>query len=334
MNFIIIASFIYRFLKNKEFFVWTEEQKNVMNNLKLTLTTASTLKFLNYFFLIDKIILIINFSLKKWNVILSQINFETNKNLSFRYESDLWTMFESKYNIIKWECCELLKTLKKVRFWLYEVRFIIEIDVNTLIVQLNHFAVDLSEILMIRWLTWICLFNFDIRHVLGKRYIATNEFFRRSRELSNNIDEIYEKNIDDFINDQFNCVRICLIRVNKNNDEQSLKNEYSEKFQKIAHYLITLARSNHLNRKKFRKFKNWVLQFLVRNRYLFKRVNKNILLRKVIDKVKNQTIILKQLHDESEDRGRKEIYRYITNKYWWWNLYRNCKKYVVNYELC
>ena len=46
------------------------------------------------------------------------------------------------------------------------------------------------------------------------------------------------------------------MRINKNDDEQFLKNEYSKKSQKIIHYLITLTRFNHLNRKKFRKFKD------------------------------------------------------------------------------
>ena len=113
-----------------------------------------------------------------------------------------------------------------------------------------------------------------------------------------------------------------------------MKNEYSEKFQRIIYYLITLTRSSHLNRKEFRKFKNWVLQFLVRDRHLFRRVNKNVLLRKVIDKAENQAIILKQLYDKNEHRGREEIYRRVTNKYWWRNLYRNCKKHVVNCESC
>ena len=146
---------------------------------------------------------------------------------------------------------------------------------------------------MIRWLAWIRLFNFNVRHVLDKRHIATYELFRKSYEFSNDIDEVHEKNIDDFFNDQFNCVRVCSMRVNKNDDKQPLKNEYFEEFQRISHYLITLTRSSHLNRKKFRKFKNWVLQFFVRDRHLFKRVNKNVLLRKIIDKTENQVIILK-----------------------------------------
>ena len=100
------------------------------------------------------------------------------------------------------------------------------------------------------------MFNFNVRHVFDKRHIAADELFRKSRELLNNIDEVYKKNIDDFIDDRFNCEQICSVRVNQNDDEKSLKNEYFEKSQRIAHYLIMLARFNHLNRKKFRKFKN------------------------------------------------------------------------------
>ena len=174
-----------------------------------------------------------------------------------------------------------------VRFWLYEVRFIIEIDVNILITQLNRFAVNLSEVLRIRWLTWIRLFDFNVRYMVDKRHIAAEELFRRSCELLNDIDEVHEKKINDFIDDQLNYVQICSMQINETNDEQSLKNKYSEKFQRIVHYLITLARSSHLNWKKFCKFKNWDLQFFVRDRHLFKWINKNVSLRKIIDKAKN-----------------------------------------------
>ena len=200
-----------------------------MNALKLILTTASTLKLLNYSLLTDEIILTVDFSLKEWGAILFQINSETSKNHSSRYESGLWTMSESKYNIMKRECRELLKALKKVRFWLYEVRFIIEINVNILITQFNRSAADLSEALMTRWLTWIRLFNFNVRHVFDKKHTAADELSRRPREPSNDIDEVHEKNINDFINDQLNYVRICSVRINENDDEQFLKNEYSEK---------------------------------------------------------------------------------------------------------
>ena len=39
-----------------------------------------------------------------------------------------------------------------------------------------------------------------------------------------------KKNINGFINDQFNCIQVDLMRINEKPDEQSSKNEYSEKF--------------------------------------------------------------------------------------------------------
>ena len=172
-----------------------------MNILKLTLTTASILKFLNYFSLTDEIILAMNFSLKKWDVILSQINFESDKRYFSRYESELWIKSKSRYDATKWKCRELLKALKKIHFWLYKIRFIIEIDANILITQFNRFVADLLKILITRWLTWIKLFDFDVKYIFDKKHIAVDDFFRRFRDSLNDIDETYEENIDDFIDE-------------------------------------------------------------------------------------------------------------------------------------
>ena len=121
-----------------------------MNILKLTLTIAFALKSLNYFFLIDEIILTVNFNLKKWNIIFSQVNFEIDKRHFSWYENKLWIESKFHYDAIKWKCCDLLKMLKKVYFWLYEMRFIIEIDANILMTQFNCSVADFFEILIIR----------------------------------------------------------------------------------------------------------------------------------------------------------------------------------------
>ena len=176
MNFVIIVIFIYRFLKNEEFFMWKEKQKIAINILKLILTIASALKSLNYFFLIDKIILTVNFNLKKWNIIFSQVNFKIDKRHFFRYENELWIESKSRYDAIKRKCRDFLKMLKKVRFWLYEVRFIIEINANILMTQFNRSAVNLSKILIIRWLTWIKFFDFDVKYIFGKKHTTANDF--------------------------------------------------------------------------------------------------------------------------------------------------------------
>ena len=58
-----------------------------------------------------------------------------------------------------------------------------------------------------------------------------------------------------------------------------------------------------------------MLQFLIRDKQLFKRANKNVFLKRIVDEIKNQQKILKQLHDENEYKNQKNIYRRVTNRY-------------------
>jgi hypothetical protein len=53
--------------------------------------------------------------------------------------------------------------------------------------------------LIIRWLAWIRLFDFDIRHILEIKHTAANGFSRRFRTKSDNDDEENKINIDNFI---------------------------------------------------------------------------------------------------------------------------------------
>ena len=43
-----------------------------------------------------------------------------------------------------------------------------------------------------------------------------------------------------------------------------------------------------------------MLQFLIRDKQLFKHVNKNVFFKRIVDEIENQQKILKQLHDENE----------------------------------
>ena len=183
------------------------------------------------------------------------------------------------------------------------MRFIIEIDANILMMQFNRSVVNFSEILIIRWLTWIKLFDFNVKHVFDKKHTIANDFFRRFWNFSNDIDEIHEKNIDDFIDKQLNYVRVYFVNVNEIKKKLSLKKNYFEKSQRIAKYLIILIWFNEINRKIFYKFKNWTLQFLICDKQLFKRANKNVFFKQIVDEIENQQKILKQLHDENEHKN-------------------------------
>jgi len=62
-----------------------------------------------------------------------------------QYDSDVWTNAKSRYDAGKQECCKLLKALKKVCAYLYEVFFIVELNAQTLVSQLNRSAVNIFD---------------------------------------------------------------------------------------------------------------------------------------------------------------------------------------------
>jgi hypothetical protein len=67
----------------------------------------------------------------------------------------------------------------------------------------------------------------------------------------------------------------------KNNEK--LRPGYSEESNAITHYLITLKRLAYLSIKEFRQFKNKALTFIIYKEHLFKKINNNISLRRIMD---------------------------------------------------
>ena len=66
-----------------------------------------------------------------------------------------------------------------------------------------------------------------------------------------------------------------------------MRPEYNKESIKITRYFITLRRLSRLLIKEFRKFKDYVLKFIVRDKDLFRKASKNILSRRVINNTEN-----------------------------------------------
>jgi len=103
---------------------------------------------LNYDEDTENIVLIVNFSLKEWDLYLMQIVKDKKWWHVYKYNSEIWFVTESMYDIKKQECCDLLKFLKKVQTYLYEVFFIIKLNTQTLVTQLNHSVADVFSVLI------------------------------------------------------------------------------------------------------------------------------------------------------------------------------------------
>lgn len=200
-----------------------------------------------------------------------------------RYESGLWTVQEARYDAGKRECRGVLKALKKFRFWLYGVRFTIEIDANTPVAQLNQSATDLPGALVTRWLAWIRLFDFEVRHVPGTKHSAADGLSRRPRGSAEKEEDTDELDIDDFIDMELNPIYVCPVAVAVDTSGKVPDSGYSERSQQIARYLMTMARPSEVpSGKEFRLFRHQAMKFLVKDRHPFRRASKNVPLRRVI----------------------------------------------------
>ncbi len=111
--------------------MWEFAQKKVMNILKIAFINSFAFTFIDY--TNDVIILAINASLEDWKEILMILRNE--KRHSMRYESEIWSNAEKKYDVIKKKCREILKILKKIHFYFYDVKFILKTNVRVLVDQ-------------------------------------------------------------------------------------------------------------------------------------------------------------------------------------------------------
>ncbi len=67
--------------------------------------------------------------------------------------------------------------------------------------------------------------------------------------------------------------------------------------------------------KEFNKFEKKALRFKLQKDQFFRRNSKNVFMRQMIDDLEKRQRILKQFHDESDHRDRKNIYKRIINRY-------------------
>ena len=98
-----------------------------------------------------------------------------------RYEGGILLVSEKNYDAGMLECQGLLKAPKKFKKYLYGVRFLVQIDAKMLTYQLNQPASDLLKVVVNRWLVWIRLFDFKVKHVQGREHGGPDALLRRGR---------------------------------------------------------------------------------------------------------------------------------------------------------
>lgn len=349
-RFQIVMEPLYRSLRKDTVFFWGDDQQTAFDDVKQKLSTFPSVMPLDYSFLPLCIIVAVDASHRGWGAVLMQERNGVRR--AARYESGVWTATQAAYDSGKLECRAVLMALKKFRHWLYGIHFTLETDANTLVAQLNRPATDLPGALVTRWMAWIRLFDFDVKHVPGQKNGAADGLSRRpatERELA---EQANGPDVDEFITAEITYLRAACYPVvtrsaqteedgddndntNSNPSDSPLSAGYSAESNDIARYLITLRRPPEMSRSQFYYFKKKCVKFVVQDRHLFRRhKGRTEILQRVLDAKEDQQRALNGAHTELSHKGREATYALLRHRYHWPRMYEDTAAFIRTCREC
>jgi hypothetical protein len=166
--------------------------------------------------------------------------------------------------------------------------------------------------MIIRWLTYIRLFDFDVHHIPGKKNSAADALSRRGKAPEHSDSE---KNVDNFFNS-----KLYNISADSGTDRVArvwlLEGEYAESDLAIGEYLESLRRPDGIGDMEFKALKKKAAGFLIQDGYLFKKSRRSgAPPRRVVSTAEQRHEIMRELHDKTGHRGRNATFQHINRRY-------------------
>ena len=307
--------------KNVEF-VWAKDQQEAMEILKSHLLKKPILVSIDYSEGAGPIILMVDASGKGWGGSLMQ-EFE-GKRHAIRYESGVWSQSEQLYDATKRECRAMLYAIRRLRSYLYGAHFILETDAQVLVHQLNGRANDVPGALIMRWIGYILLFDFTVRHIPGIKNGVADGLSRKPEGPSDQKDREFEGDIEDFIDAQLNVVQT-----------RVLDDDYSDEHEEIAKFLVSLQRPIGLSAQDFRKLKRLAQTFMVKKGKLWKRSTSQVGFPKlVVDDEETQRKLITMCHKDHGHKRRQVTYKLLADRYYWKGLWNQVASAISSCPHC
>src|ERR1700694_6038259 len=127
--------------------------------------------------------------------------------------------------------------------------------------------------MMTRWLSYIRLFDFEVKHVKGERNGGPDALSRRGRSRNSESDS--ESDAEESKTDAYFESKMCNITVEDSRATTTRvwmhEGEYEGEDLVIGKYLETLERPSELTDLEYQQLRKKAFTFLVRDGYLFKR---------------------------------------------------------------
>jgi len=160
---------------------------------------------------------------------------------------------------------------------------------------------------MMRWLAYIQLLNFHVKHISGSKNSATDTISRRSAGPADSSED--ENNPDDYFDAKLYSVQASYWPVQRFTARIYLHDfEYDGDDLVLGCYLKTLWQPSDITDEEFQRLHKKSDFFLVRDGYLYKRSKKGHPPYPVVGKIEQQNKVILEVHNRYRHRGQQVTY--------------------------
>lgn len=144
---------------------------------------------------------------------------------------------------------------------MYGIKLILETDAGVLIAQFNRSGTELLWELVIQWIAWIQLFDFEIWHIPGQKQSTADGLSQHPLTAADWAEAEVQEDIDKFLLPELNNFRVSLITLYES--ILILDHNFLDKSWRIATYLTTLLQPPEINIREFYAFKKKAVKFQI-----------------------------------------------------------------------
>jgi hypothetical protein len=322
-DFATMAEPLFRLLRKKAEFVWTQEQRDSVEAIKDALTSQPVIRPIDYAsHLVRPLIISTDAGPEAGGGFLGQDDENGDRRVN-RYMSFTFTPAVRNYGQFKRELYAMVKNVKLVRYKVYGCNLVIETDCLPLIGFLNN--PDLIDPAMVRWIAYLQLFNATYRHVKGKDNVVSDGLSRKARDDPTSSDE------EDLLEGDLGMPYVLSVARTTVEDWRKV---YTGEWGDLVEYLVTLKRPVGLSNAKWNNFKKWAYQFMFNSGVLYRRSGKDRIPRRVLVTSEQKKKVLESLHDDSGHKDVVIVYKLVSERYYWKGMYKDVKIYCDTCHEC